>query len=126
LTFERRARRTRTPAPGDHRFAGDRRTADGERRWPIHITFNGEIYNYRELRRELEGRGFVFRSQSDTEVLLALYADRGARIVDALPGMFAFGLWDDVERKLFLARERFGTSRCTTLMTAGPCGLPRR
>jgi asparagine synthase (glutamine-hydrolysing) len=72
------------------------------------VTFNGEIYNYRELRRELERRGFVFRTQSDTEVLLHLYADRGERMVDALRGMFAFGLWDTVERALFLARDPFG------------------
>lgn len=79
-------------------------SADGRYR----VTFNGEIYNYRELRRELEGRGFVFRTQSDTEVLLHLYADRGERMVEALRGMFAFGLWDDAERTLFLARDPFG------------------
>ena len=79
-------------------------TADGRYR----ITFNGEIYNYRELRRELEGKGFVFRTESDTEVLLHLYADRGTRMVDALRGMYAFGIWDAAERSLFLARDPFG------------------
>jgi len=79
-------------------------SADGRYR----ITFNGEIYNYRELRRELETKGFLFRTNSDTEVLLHLYADRGARMVVALRGMFAFGIWDDAERALFLARDPFG------------------
>jgi len=79
-------------------------SADGRYR----VTFNGEIYNYRERRRELEGRGFAFRSNSDTEVLLHLYADRGAAMVDALRGIFAFGLWDSRERTLFLARDHFG------------------
>ncbi|MDW8468727.1 MAG: asparagine synthase-related protein [Burkholderiales bacterium] len=72
------------------------------------IVFNGEIYNYRELRRELEARGAVFRSQSDTEVLLALYAAYGADMLPKLRGMFAFGIWDAQKRGLLLARDPFG------------------
>ena len=79
-------------------------TADGR----FHITFNGEIYNYRELRVQLEARGCRFHSTSDTEVLLHLYAERGADMVNALRGMYAFGLYDAFARTLFLARDPFG------------------
>ncbi|MFL5616094.1 MAG: asparagine synthase (glutamine-hydrolyzing) [Gemmatimonadaceae bacterium] len=72
------------------------------------LTFNGEIYNYRELRRELEAKGYQFRTQSDTEVLLQLYADRGDEMVHALRGMFAFALWDGRTNRLLLARDPFG------------------
>ena len=72
------------------------------------ITFNGEIYNYRELREELAQRGYAFRSGSDTEVLLQLYADCGADMVKKLRGMFAFGLWDAEKRTLLLARDALG------------------
>ena len=78
-------------------------TADGR----LQITFNGEIYNYRELRRELEAKGFVFRTNSDTEVLLHLYADRGQDMVHALRGMYTFGLWDEARQGLFLVRDPF-------------------
>ena len=72
------------------------------------VTFNGEIYNYRELRKELEAKGYRFHSNSDTEVLLHLYADRGEEMVHALRGMYAFALWDERKQGMFLARDPFG------------------
>ncbi len=74
----------------------------------IVITFNGEIYNYQSLRRQLEMKGYVFRTQSDTEVLLHLYTEKGEAMVNDLRGMFAFGLWDSVKRGLLLARDPYG------------------
>src|SRR5260370_14007578 len=78
--------------------------ADGS----LRIVFNGEIYNYRELRRELQEKGFVFRSGSDTEVLLHLYAWKGEGMLDELRGMYAFVIWDERRRRLFAARDPFG------------------
>jgi asparagine synthase (glutamine-hydrolysing) len=72
------------------------------------LVFNGEIYNYRELRKHLEARGHVFCTSSDTEVLLAGYLEWGERCVDRLNGMFAFAVWDYRRRLLFLARDRLG------------------
>ena len=72
------------------------------------IVFNGEIYNFRQLRTELEARGRRFRTQSDTEVILHAYAVYGEACVERLAGMFAFALWDATERRLFLARDRLG------------------
>ena len=79
-------------------------SADGR----FHIVFNGEIYNYRELRRDLERRGAVFRSQSDTEVLLQLYAFERGAMCSKLRGMYAFAIWDSIDQSLFLARDPFG------------------
>lgn len=72
------------------------------------IAFNGEIYNYRELRRRLEAGGFAFRTTSDTEVILALFAAEGAAMLDKLHGMFAFVIWDREARRAFAARDPYG------------------
>jgi asparagine synthase (glutamine-hydrolysing) len=72
------------------------------------ITFNGEIYNYRELREQLKSKGHQFRTDTDTEVLLAAFAEWGAECLPRLNGMFAFGLWDNQERTLTLARDHVG------------------
>ena len=72
------------------------------------ICFNGEIYNFRALRGELERNGFRFSSQTDTEVLLKAYACWGPNCVQRLRGMFAFAIWDARSRCLFLARDRVG------------------
>src|SRR5579863_448699 len=72
------------------------------------ITYNGETYNARELRAELEQRGHSFRTTSDTEVVLHLYLEFGERFVEKLRGMFAFAIWDARERKLVLGRDRLG------------------
>jgi asparagine synthase (glutamine-hydrolysing) len=74
----------------------------------IWIVYNGEIYNYQQLRRDLEGKGHVFRTNSDTEVIVHLYEEVGERCVDKLSGMFAFAIWDEKQQKLTLARDRIG------------------
>ncbi|EST12860.1 asparagine synthase (glutamine-hydrolyzing) [Sporolactobacillus laevolacticus] len=73
-----------------------------------YIIFNGEVYNYVELRNELIEKGYSFETTSDTEVIVALYADRGVECVNYFRGMFGFIIWDKQERTLFAARDHFG------------------
>lgn len=120
------AMRTRGPDGQGQWFADDKRIALGHRRLSIIdlsekasqpmqsadgnlvITFNGEIYNYTHLRKELIRLGHRFRSDSDTEVLLHLYAAKGRDMLEALRGMYAFAIWDKRCQGLFLARDPFG------------------
>ena len=89
------------PGPGGHQPMS---SPDGR----FTITFSGEIYNFRDLRHELQGQHSSFNTQSDTEVILHGYQSRGAEFVSRLRGMFAFGIWDEQERTCFLARDPFG------------------
>ena len=73
-----------------------------------HIVYNGELYNYRELRAELQRAGVEFRTRSDTEVVVNAYAHMGPSCVERFNGMFAFAIWDSTSRRLFVARDRFG------------------
>jgi asparagine synthase (glutamine-hydrolysing) len=86
--------------------AGKQPMINSDRRYVI--SYNGEVYNYREIRKELESAGFHFRSSTDTEVLLNAYAFWGSDCVLKFNGMFAFAIWDRHEKALFLARDRYG------------------
>src|SRR5713101_4225511 len=126
LLATRDAMRARGPDGSGVWWSTDRRCALGHRRLSILdlsdrasqpmasadgniiITFNGEIYNYKPLRSELESEGIRFRSNSDTEALLHLYARHGSAMVHRLRGMFAFAIWDEIRRELFLARDPYG------------------
>jgi asparagine synthase (glutamine-hydrolysing) len=99
LGFRRLAILDLSPA-GNQPFA----SPDGR----VQLVHNGEIYNYRELRSELEARGHAFRTATDTEVILAGYAEWGDACVERFNGMWAFAIWDEQRRRLFCARDRFG------------------
>jgi asparagine synthase (glutamine-hydrolysing) len=74
----------------------------------VQVVFNGEIYNFQELRKELRNKGHWFSTRTDTEVIVHLYEEYGEKCVEKLRGMFAFGIWDNLRKRLFLARDRLG------------------
>jgi asparagine synthase (glutamine-hydrolysing) len=86
--------------------AGAQPCSDDEK--DVHLVYNGEVYNFRDLRAELERAGWRFRSRSDAEVVLRGYQEWGDSVVERLRGMFAFGIWDGPRQRLFLARDRLG------------------
>ncbi|HEY0144345.1 MAG TPA: asparagine synthase (glutamine-hydrolyzing) [Thermoanaerobaculia bacterium] len=124
LVRSRECMRSRGPDAGDLWISDDRRVGLAHRRLAIIdlspagaqpmargervIIYNGEIYNYRELRARLEAKGRTFTSHSDTEVLLALYDELGERMFGELRGMFAIALWDGATRRMLLARDPYG------------------
>ena len=123
--LERMCRRITHRGPDDQGVMVERGVALGMRRLAIidlaggrqpisnedstmSIVFNGEIYNYRELQTGLQARGHKFQTHCDTEAILHSYEERGARCVEDLRGMFAFAIWDERKRELFIARDRVG------------------
>ncbi len=89
------------------------------------IVFNGCIYNYRELRRELVEKGYCFFSQGDTEVILKAYAQWGPRCVERFYGMFAFAIWERESGRVVLARDRLGIKPLYYAEAPGVCALRR-
>ena len=87
----------------------------------IAVVVNGEVYNFQELREDLEAKGHRFKSRSDSEVALHLYEEVGVDFLDHLRGMFALALWDGARRRLVLARDRFGKK--PLFYHVGPEGL---
>ncbi|MDP9191683.1 MAG: asparagine synthase (glutamine-hydrolyzing) [Acidobacteriota bacterium] len=124
LVRSRECMRSRGPDAADAWISDDRKVGLGHRRLAIIdlsaggaqpmrrgervIVFNGEIYNYQELRARLEAKGRTFTSHSDTEVLLELYDEMGESMLNELRGMFAIVLWDGAKRRMFLARDPYG------------------
>ena len=124
LMVSRECMRSRGPDAADQWISDDGRVGLGHRRLAIIdlspggaqpmrrgalvIIFNGEIYNYREIRARLEAAGRTFTSHSDTEVLLRLYEEKGAEMFGELRGMFAIALWDGARRRMLLARDPYG------------------
>src|SRR5919106_2185623 len=85
--------------------AGAQPMGHADRWW---ITYNGELYNFRELRRDLEHANERFRSHCDTEVLLRMFAVHGVAMLERLNGIFAFAIWDDLDKRMLIARDRLG------------------
>ena len=83
----------------------------------LHITYNGEIYNHSDFRAELEAAGHVYQTRCDTETILHLYEEHGERCVEKLRGMFAFAIWDQNKRELFIARDRLGVKPLYYVLT---------
>jgi len=85
----------------------------------VHLVFNGELYNYRELRSQLRSHGHVFRSNSDSEVVVHAYEEWGTSCLGTFRGMFAFGLWDERDQTLLLSVDRFGIKPLYYCLTGG-------
>ena len=92
----------------------------------LHLAFNGEIYNYRELREELIGRGHAFATEGDAEVLLHAWAEWGEGALDRFNGMFAFAIWDEGERALTLASDPFAEKPLYYARDGSGWSSPRR